>query len=235
MGPKTRTRPRVSRADPVQPHRELTWGHTQVAAVGFPAPMGLDWSPWSEPTPSQPVRGLGARSVTDLPVWKPALVPRDPGRAQGESQGGCRSGPGGQGWVHQRPAAHSRESAADGQQDPPGHRRMLPHRLAPHGDTLFLRPHHAPQVPAAPQLLAWGPLSPQGHQGWYPLSTPVPGTVLATSPCTPSRVSPGGATPARPVPSLLGTRRGRRENLGQTPGGLPEDRKAAVGRPRVSL
>ena len=28
-----------------------------VAAVEFLAPMGLDWSPWSEPIPSQPVRG----------------------------------------------------------------------------------------------------------------------------------------------------------------------------------
>lgn len=164
MGPKTRTRPRVSRADPVQPHRELTWGHTQVAAVGFPAPMGLDWSPWSEPTPSQPVRGLGARSVTDLPVWKPALVPRDPGRAQGESQGGCRSGPGGQGWVHQRPAAHSRESAADGQQDPPGHRRMLPHRLAPHGDT-FPEATSCPPGPCCSPAPGLGTSFPPGASG----------------------------------------------------------------------
>ena len=214
-----------------------------VAAMGFLAPVGLDWSPWSEPTRSQPVRDLGAaltisHPVTDLPVWKPALVPRGPGRTQGEClRAATDQGPEGQGWVQQRPCAHSREKAADGQHDPPGHRSVLPHR-PPLMVTLFSCGHITPpQVPPAPQLLAWEPLLPPwGHQGWRPLSTPCPGLCWSPAPApTLGSHQDRQLLPIQHPASWVHIGGGGR-SLGQTPSGLPkEDRKAAVGRPRAAL
>ena len=176
--------------------------------------------------------------MTDPPVWKPALVPREPGRTQGEClRAATDQGLGGQGWVQQRPCAHSRERAADGQHDPPGHRRVLAHRPPPHGDTLFLWPHLAPSGPSCSPGPGLGTSSlPRGRQGWCPLSIPCPGLCWSPAPAPPlGSHQDGQLLPIQHPASWVHIGGGGR-SLGQTPSGLPkEDRKAAVGQPRAAL
>lgn len=85
-------------------------------------------------------------------LWA-ALVPRETGRNQGECLGQPGQGPG-EGLGHQTPCVHSRDRVANGQRDPPGHCHVCASTQI--GVTLSSCGHSTPQVPSAPQHVAWG-------------------------------------------------------------------------------